>query len=172
MSDYQSPGTLEDQVSEAQVVVRGAILDIRPGREVGTLTPGDESNIRLLVATLRVDEVVSGDLPGWAGSTIQLEIFPGSFRESVDEIGRVIPDQELVAILQLATETGQPQVADANGVDDATLFVLGHPKNVFVEDEESGEVVTPLYTEEIPKFDETVPDESLAALEEQIQAVS
>lgn len=83
-TEVEAPTSLEQLVTEADAVVRGEIVAIGPGRAFGDPAAGDV--LHYAAATLRVDELLAGDVPDEdvGGLILEIPLFDGP--ESIDAL--------------------------------------------------------------------------------------
>lgn len=75
--------SLEQMLATSDVVIAGTVLDVEPGRVVGS----EADPVQLLQLTINVDEILYGDLPTGSAQTILVEESAGSLEGAQETVG-------------------------------------------------------------------------------------
>ncbi|MGH2750140.1 MAG: hypothetical protein ACRDK3_04610 [Actinomycetota bacterium] len=167
--EYEVYDSLEELLKGADVAVIGVIESIDTGRALGAGRDQPEA-VETFLITVRVQELVSGDLPSDSQELLDLELYKPSL-VSLQDVRRAKPETPLLLVLTDTANLPQPSPVDDSDVDrepGKSLFTIPSDTAIFVE--RANEVLTPL-SPSVDAVDRSVKATSLQELAAQIRSL-
>ena len=167
--EYTYFDTLREMWQINEVAIIGRISKVKQGRTLGG-ERGEAGTVDTALLEVDVREVVRGELSKDSEKKVDVEIITSS-DAPLANLEEIIPDQDVLFLLQDVAKQPQPKKFDDTGVErdpNKKLYTIPTPKALFVE--RDGDVVTPLDPAPGP-YEDSIEATTLPELADEIRSL-